>query len=100
MLHYTIPNFYREITTYFNESMAKSKTQNIQRNMKFTIKNMSLCFINWMICGILLVEDVLSKGTFKEWTKLSNFICKYNWLCEQKILKNVFMKIKPNERCI
>ena len=34
-LHYTIPNFYREIMTYFNESKEKSKTQNIWRNMNF-----------------------------------------------------------------
>ena len=44
MLHYTLPNFYREIMTYFNESKAKSKTQNVWRNMNFTLKNKSLFY--------------------------------------------------------
>ena len=53
-----------------------------------------------MKSGIRLVEDLFSKGAFKDITEFSNLICKINWLCEYKILKNVFMKIKPNERCI
>ena len=68
--------------------------------MNFAFKNKSLCFINWMKSGILLVEDLFSEGAFKDITEFPNFRCKNNWLCEYKILKNVFMKIKPNERCI
>ena len=45
-------------------------------------------------------EDLFSRDAFKDITEFLNFISKNNWLCEYKILKNVFMKIKPNERCI
>ena len=53
-----------------------------------------------MKSGILLVEDVFSKGAFKDISEFSNLTSKNNWLCENKILNNVFMKIKPNERCM
>ena len=53
-----------------------------------------------MKSGILLVEDLFSKVAFKDITEFSNLIYKNYWLCEYKILKNVFMKIKPNKRCI
>ena len=59
--------------------------------MNFAFKNKSLCFINWMKSGILLVEDLFSEGAFKDISEFPNLRCDY------KILKNVLMKIKPNE---
>ena len=63
MLHYSIPNFYREIMTYFNEYKAKSKTKNIWRD--FAFKNKSLCFINLMKSGIPLVKTYSVKVPLK-----------------------------------
>lgn len=97
MLHKYIPYFYREIITYFNEAKGNSTTlqfsQNIWKNKRFTYKNETLCFTNWMKSGVLKVDDLFNEIGFKDITDFSNLTNKHNWLCEYKILRNVFNKI-------
>ena len=81
-------------------SIRQNLKQKIFGETWTSLLKISLCFINWMKSGILLVEDLFSEGAFKDITEFPNLRCKNNWLYEYKILKNVFMKIKPNERCI
>ena len=101
MLPKYIPYFYREIFTYFNETKeSKSKTlpfsQNIWRNKRFTYKNRTLCFTNWMKSGILKVDDLFNEMGFKDITDFSNLKNKSNWLCEYKILRTVFNETSHN----
>jgi hypothetical protein len=77
MLHRCIPYSYREIITYFNEtkenkSLSLQCSQNIWRNNRFTYKNKTLCFTNWMRSGILKIEDLFNGMRFKDITDFSN----------------------------
>ena len=95
MLHKCIPYFYREIITYFNEtkenkSISQQCSQNIWRNNRFTYKNETLCFTNWIRSGILKIEELFHGMKFKDITDFSNLQNKNNWLCEYKILAHVF----------
>lgn len=70
--------------------------QPIWSNKIFNFKGKTICFENWIKSGILYVKDIFEEnGTLKSSSDIFGTLRKRtNWLCEYKIIKQIFTKFE------
>ena len=75
--------------------------QTIWNNLYFKVKGKPLLFRNWLKSGIKYVKDLYDDdGNFHDIAYFSNIIVnKSNWLCEYKVLKNIFGPLSTRFDC-
>ena len=100
----SLPTFYKEVFCSFNESKTILPfnrlnddlflQQPIWNNLYFIVNRKPLLFRNWLNSGIMYVKDLYDNGgNFHSIMHFQNIIVnKSNWLCEYKVLKNVFAR--------
>ena len=71
--------------------------QPIWNNLYFIVNRKPLLFRNWLHSGIMYVKDLYDNdGNFHSIMHFQDIIVnKSNWLCEYKVLKNVFARFSP-----
>ena len=99
-----MPLFYKEVFSCLNISKQKISldtcttelflTQTIWSNKNITHKGKSFCFSNWVKSGIIYIKHLFNEnGRLKTLNEFSTIIQnKSNWLCEYKIIQDVFKK--------
>ena len=107
----TLPVFYKEIFCSFNEAKTVLPfnqlnddlflQQTIWNNLYFKVRGKPLLFRNWLKSGIKYVKDLYDEdGNFHDIVYFSNIIVnKSNWLCEYKVLKNIFGPLSTRFDC-
>ena len=93
-----IPQFYVEVLSAFNECKHISGnltcdqflSQPIWNNKLFIYIGKTLCYENWIKCGILYMKELFDDNGFKEIEMFRNILrYKANWTCERNIHKRV-----------
>ena len=106
-----LPVFYKEVFCFFNECktivpLCKLNTdvflqQIIWNNTYFTVRGKPLLFDNWLKSNIRYVKDLYDDdGNFYSIMHFSDIIInKSNWLCEYKVLRNIFGQLTTRFDC-
>ena len=107
----SLPTFYKEVFCSFNESKTILPfnrlnddlflQQPIWNNLYFIVNSKPLLFRNWLSSGIMYVKDLYDNGgNFHSIVHFQDIIVnKSNWLCEYKVLKNVFTRFSARCDC-
>ena len=107
----TLPVFYKEVFCSFNEAKTVLPynqlnddlflQQTIWNNLYFKVRGKPLLFRNWLKSGIKYVKDLYDEdGNFHDIVYFSDIIVnKSNWLCEYKVLKNIFGPLSTRFDC-
>lgn len=98
----SLPEFYKDCITCFNDCKNKSKikldvhsflSQPIWCNNRFIVKGKSMLLNNWIRSGYVYVRDLYKDGAFLKSDELyRNLVDKRNWLIEYKQVKNMVEK--------
>ena len=98
-----LPQFYKDVIISFNECKKLTPIQNmstcsffqqpIWMNRYFVHKGKTIYFSSWIKSNILYVKDLFTDNGFKSLEEIGvDLLQKRNWLCEYKIVCNIFKR--------